>query len=212
MLGAFGGSSYEPLAYYVSDPEPPRTRRTSSMSKTATSTSPTRRSPRPRSGRPFSHLGWGIDKFPACFLPNDILGGSEPAGNCNPTEVTIRQGFRRVEDSDYEPVDWDGYRFQAYGGFYKDRFGFERNYGMTDDKWRRFLNRYQIWERSHYYDDPARTWTGAIACYTPGQELSTTAARTPTTDDDAVRRHRGPVLGGRPASRQGRRRLRATRG
>ena len=30
-----------------------------------------------------SHLGWGIDSFPACFLDADFFHGSGPAGTCN---------------------------------------------------------------------------------------------------------------------------------
>ena len=39
------------------------------------------------------------------------------AGNCNPVEITLRQSFRKVVDTDYEPVDLDGFRFQAFGAF-----------------------------------------------------------------------------------------------
>lgn len=42
-------------------------------------------------------------------------------------------------DSDYEPADWDSYRFQAYGGFTAERNGYARNYGMSDEMWHRFL-------------------------------------------------------------------------
>src|SRR5205814_6278499 len=78
-------------------------------------------------------------------------------------EITIRSSFRRVVDNDYEPVDWDGLRFQAYGAFTNDRFGYARNYGMSDDKWHRFINRYNIWDKSHFYDP---TTGQPVACYT----------------------------------------------
>ncbi|MFT7581886.1 MAG: hypothetical protein ACI9MR_003567, partial [Myxococcota bacterium] len=113
-----------------------------------------------------SSFGWGIDSFPACFLENDFLGGSFPSGSCNPVELTIRQSFRRIEDTDYEPVHWDGFRFQAYGPFYVERYGFARNYGMSDDKWHRFAARYNIWERSHFYTDPD-AMAGPVECFTP---------------------------------------------
>ena len=71
-----------------------------------------------------SFLGWGIKQFPACFLPGIFPGGTEPVGNCNPVELTLRHSFRRVEDTDYEPVDWDGQRFQAYGAFNVERRGY----------------------------------------------------------------------------------------
>ena len=82
-----------------------------------------------------SHLGWGIDSFPACMLDTDFAGGTAPVGSCNPVEITLRQSFRRVVDRDYEPAEWDGYRFRAYGAFVRERFGYARNYGMSDAKW-----------------------------------------------------------------------------
>jgi len=163
LLGVYGGTSYSPLSYYVSDPDHPDAPHFAVEDGYFDITNKAFATPELVD---LSHMGWGVATFPACFLPNDILGGSEPSGNCNPTEVTIRQGFRKVVDSDYEPVDWDGYRFQAYGGFYKERYGYERNYGMSDDKWRRFLGRYNIWERSHYYSD-SENMEGAVECYTP---------------------------------------------
>ncbi len=45
-----------------------------------------------------SHLGWGIDSFPACMLDTDFVGGTAPVGSCNPVEITLRQSFRRVVD------------------------------------------------------------------------------------------------------------------
>ncbi|MDP6944693.1 MAG: hypothetical protein QF464_11130, partial [Myxococcota bacterium] len=113
-----------------------------------------------------SHFGWGIDSFPACFLDNDFMNGSYPAGSCSPVELTVRHSFRQVVDHDYEPMDWDGYRFQSYGAFTVERMGYARNYGMSDEKWHRFIARYPIWERSHYYVN-AEAMTDPVACFTP---------------------------------------------
>ena len=55
--------------------------------------------------------------------------------------------------SDYEPVDWDGRKFSAFGIFYGERFGYARNYGIVDDQWHRFAARYNIWEKSHAYQE-----------------------------------------------------------
>lgn len=162
MLGAFG-VSYEPLAYYVSDPNHPDAPFFDVEEGYFDVTNKAFASP---GSVDLSHLGWGIDSIPACWLDNDIFGGSAPAGNCNATELTIRQAFRKVVDTDYEPADWDGRRFASYGGFYAERYGYARNFGMSDDQWHRFLTRYNIWERSHYYADP-ENMEGEIACYTP---------------------------------------------
>jgi hypothetical protein len=162
MLGAFG-IDYEPLAYYVSDPADPDAPHFDVQDGYFDVTNKAFATP---GMIDMSHLGWGIDSYPACQLPADLLGGTAPYGNCNSIELTIRQSFRKVVDTDFEPADWDGLRFQSYGGFYTERHGYARNYGMSDALWHRFLNRYNIWERSHYYADPA-AMTGAVECYTP---------------------------------------------
>lgn len=127
-----------------------------------------------------SHLGWGFDRVPACFLDYDSLNGSFPEGGCSPVELTVRHSFRRVEDHDYAPVEWDGWRAQAFGGFaFIERFGYARNYGMTDTLHHRFLARYPIWSRHHYYkegDDGEDT-----PCYTPA---TTPLGRDPHRDED----------------------------
>ena len=43
---------------------------------------------------------WGFT-FPGCLLPNIISGGTEPVGNCNPNEITLRHSFKKVVDNDY---------------------------------------------------------------------------------------------------------------
>jgi hypothetical protein len=103
------------------------------------------------------------------MLPGDFAGGTQPSGTCNPVELTLRQSYRRVVPTDFEPMNYDGYRFQAYGAFYEERYGYARNYGMVDEKWHRLIDRYNIWERSHWYKDPA-TMTGAVECYVPQSE------------------------------------------
>jgi hypothetical protein len=70
-----------------------------------------------------------------------------------------------VVDHDYEPADEDGIRFQMLGAFNVERRGYDRSYGMLDTDWHRFISRYNLWARSHYYDDPA-SMTGAVACAT----------------------------------------------
>ncbi|MDI3283329.1 hypothetical protein [Polyangium sp. 15x6] len=168
MLGVYGGVDYEPLDYYVSDPNDPDAPHFDPETGYFDVTNKAFAKPKMID---LSHLGWGIDKFPACYLDNDFFGGSAPSGTCNPVELTIRQSFRRVVDRDYEPVNWDGKRFSAYGAFTVDRSGYARNYGMSDDKWYRFAARYNIWERSHYYADPEKM-TGEVKCFVPEKTLS----------------------------------------
>jgi hypothetical protein len=175
QMGVFGGIIYEPLSYDITDPAHPDFPYLDLENGYFDVTNKAFARPQDID---LSHLGWGIKSFPACYLDMDILSGSAPAGNCNPVELTIRQSFRRVVDNDYEPADWDGYRFQAFGAFTEDRLGYTRNYGLVDAKKRYFIDRYNIWQRSHYYDDPAKM-TGAIACNT-----SETAGDLDTNSDE----------------------------
>jgi len=177
LLGVYGGISYESLGYEVTDPADPDAPFFDTNNGYFDVTNKAFAKPGEIDLRSF---GWGIDSFPSCFLPNDFLGGSEPAGSCNPVELTIRQSFKRVRDDDYEPAHWDGYRFQAFGAFYVERRSYSGSYGMLDTGWRRFISRYNIWERSHYYSDP-ENMTGAIACYT---EEDTPFGEGPERDTD----------------------------
>jgi len=178
LMGIYGGVTYEPVSYYVNDPKHEDAPVFSTEDGYFDVTNKALATP---GMIDLSHLGWGIDAFPACYLDNDILGGSAPAGNCNPVELTLRQAFRRVVDEDYEPQDWNGVRFQQFGAFTADRVGYAQNYGMVDQKWHRFIARYNIWERSHYYADPEKM-TGAIECNTPA---TTPFGADPHRDEDA---------------------------
>lgn len=164
LIGVYGGVTYTPLAYDITDPTHPD----APVIKLADEQyfDVTNKAFAAPQVLDLSHLGWGIDSFPACFLDPDFSGGTGPGAACSPVELTIRHSFRKVVDNDYEPGEWDGYRFQAYGAFYAERMGYARNYGMTDDLWHRFISRYNIWERSHFYSNPEEM-TGFVACYTP---------------------------------------------
>ncbi len=163
MVGIFGGVTYEAMKYDVTDPADPHAPVFDVGTGYFDITSKAFAKPQVID---LSHLGWGIDAFPACFLDPDFMGGTGPSAQCSPVELTIRHSFRRVEDTDFEPQDWDGFRFQAYGAFTAERNGYARNYGMSDDLWHRFIARYDIWARSHYYANPEEM-TGFVACYTP---------------------------------------------
>ena len=160
LLGIYGGITYTSLAAYENDPKSVNAPVFNIEDGYFDVTNMAQAAPKEID---LSSFGWGIESFPACFLPNDFLGGTAPSGNCNPVELTIRQSFRRVEDTDYEPVHWDGYEFAAYGGFYVERTGYDKELGMMDDKWERLLTRYNIWERSHKYSDPSGM-TGGVTC------------------------------------------------
>ncbi|MBL9024149.1 MAG: zinc-dependent metalloprotease [Myxococcales bacterium] len=167
LVGVYGGVTYEPLSYYVNDPNHPDAPHFATSEGYFDITTKVFATP---GLIDLSHLGWGINTFPACYLPNDVFGGSQPFGNCNPTELTLRMSFRRAEPSDYQPADWDGNRFRSFGIFYGERFGYARNYGITDNQWYRLAARYNIWEKHHYYKKGEKCGEGLTASEKfPGQ-------------------------------------------
>lgn len=187
MMGLFGGIHYEPLAYHVTDPTDPNFPVFNLEQGYFDVTNKAFAAPQEID---LSHLGWGIDKFPSCMLPPEFSGGGEPVAMCSPVEITLRQSFLRVSPKiDYEPKDWDGYRFQAYGAFTNDRRGYARNFGIVDEKWHRFISRYEVWQRDHYF---ANEWSGKkftaqderkgeVECNTP---KTVTFGADPNTDAD----------------------------
>lgn len=176
MLGVFGGVRYEPVAYYVNDPTSDDAPRFDEATGYLDVTNKAFAKPQ---GIDLSIFGMGF--MPACMFGVNVSFGTAPAGQCSPVELTIRQAFRKVVPTDYEPADWDGHRFQAYGAFTTERRGYARNYGMTDTQLHRFINRYNLWERSHFYTDP-QAMTGPVECFTPA---TTPAGVDPNRDTDA---------------------------
>lgn len=161
QMGVYGGISYEPLAYAITDPSNEDAPHMDTQNGYFDVTNKAFATP-----LMVTIEQWGFT-FPACFLDADIGGGGAPTTQCSPVELTIRNSFRKVPNNDYEPEDWDGYRFQAFGAFTTDRKGYAREYGMTDTQWHRFINRYNLWDRSHFYENK-EAMTGAVACFTPG--------------------------------------------
>lgn len=86
---------------------------------------------------------WG--KLPACWLY-----GYWPVTNCNPNEVTLRQAFRRVETPVYEALPYNGTQMELFGLFTLDRLGYDRAYGVVDDKWHRFAARWRLAENDFH--------------------------------------------------------------
>jgi hypothetical protein len=160
LLGIINGITYSPLEYAVQNPGDPDAPVFDLDAGYFDITNKLFAEPK--------MIDLGGQMIPGCMLPNIIGGGTEPAGNCNPNELTIRHSFRRVIDNDYEPIDWDGQRFETYGAFTSQRQGYSRDYGLVDAKWKRHISRYNIWDRSHAYSDPA-AMTGATSCTVDGE-------------------------------------------
>lgn len=140
QIGIFGGVKFEPVSYAVMDPanaDAPAFDEKNGYFDVTTKAYATPQN---------IDTPWG--EFPACFLPADY-GGTYPVGNCNPTEITLRLSFKKVVDTDFEPFDQTGIRQEAFGWFTEDRNGYDRHYGVLDQKWHRFAAKYNIWQKSH---------------------------------------------------------------
>jgi hypothetical protein len=167
LVGVIGGVKYEPFSYTVLDPQSPDAPHFVPAEGYFDVTNKVYATPQQIDLAAFGETG----TIPACLLQGAyVSGGTYLWANCNPTELTIRESYRKVVDTDYEPTDHDGVRFQTLGAFnFSYRRGYARNYGLIDQEWTRFLARYNIWKQSHYYADPANpdpTMRGPIACAT----------------------------------------------
>ena len=137
QIGIYGAVAYDPIAYYIDDPSSPDAPVYDKDGGYLDVTNKAFAAPQVISDP--------IDgDFPACFLLDEF-----PWGNCNPSEITLRQSFKRVVDTDYEPLEYDGNMMQDFGFFTSDRYGYDRRYGIIDQKWHRFADRWNIWEKSH---------------------------------------------------------------
>ena len=134
-------------------PRPERSERAGrSTSTTATSTSRRRPSRRRRSStRP-------IGSFPACFFPGE-WGGSNPYGNCNPTEVTLRLSFKKR----------GRHRLRADGP------------GRQPDAGLRFLHRRTATATTVTTASSTRSGTASRPSTTSGRRATSKAASAPST-------------------------------
>ncbi len=119
----------------------------------------------------------GGHKVPACFFYGSLVAGATyPWGNCENSEITVRFSYSRIAQpgqpgfTDYQPIDWDGSRMNAFGVFTRDRLGWDRNYGVVDDKWHRFAQRYNIWQATHSDENCAKPETVSNGC-DPNRDL-----------------------------------------
>lgn len=160
QLGIYYGVVWDPVAYYVNDPESGDAPVFDVDGGYFDVTHKAYASP-----QVIHDEEWG--DYPACWLI-----GSWPLTNCNPSEVTLRQAFKKVTDTDYEPLPIDGTQMDMFGYFTMDRFGYDRRYGVVDDSWRRFATRWNFFERSHVED---------AVCNTPE---TTPVGKRPNRDED----------------------------
>ncbi|MBL0194481.1 MAG: hypothetical protein IPQ09_09730 [Myxococcales bacterium] len=145
QIGLYGAVKWDPISYWVDDPKSPDAPELRLKDGYFDVTAKAFAAP-----QVIHDEEWG--DFPACWLVGEL-----PQTSCNPSEVKLRLAFKKVVDTDYEPADYDGKKMDMFGYFTNDRFGYDRRYGIVDDRWKRFASRWNIWQRSH--DD-------AVACGT----------------------------------------------
>jgi len=163
QMGLWGAVQWSPIAYHVAEPASPDAPAFDQPGGYLDVTTKAFAAP-----QMVHDEEWG--DFPACMLV-----GSFPRISCNPSEVKLRLAFKRVVDTDYEPLEYDGRKMELFGFFTNDRFGYDRRYGVVDEKWHRLASRWNVFERSHAGGD------AKIACATPE---TTPPGAGPHRDDD----------------------------
>ncbi len=161
-LGIEGAVAFEALTYYVDDPKSPDHPVVDLANGYLDTTIKVFAKP-----QMIHDPDWG--DVPACYLT-----GNAPLANCNPSEVVLRQAFMKVVDHDFEALDYDGNRMDLFGWFSNDRFGYDRHYGIVDDKWHRFASKWNVFEKSHA--------SPVVACASPS---STPVGKDPHRDENA---------------------------
>ncbi len=160
QIGLYGGVKWDPISYWVDDPKSPDAPELKLSEGYFDVTAKAFAAP-----QVIHDEEWG--DFPACWLV-----GESPQTSCNPSEVKLRLAFKKIVDTDYEPLDFDGKKMDMFGYFTNDRHGYDRRYGIVDDRWKRFASRWNIWEKSH---------ANAATCGTP---QTTPAGADVHRDDD----------------------------
>ena len=82
--------------------------------------------------------------------------------DCLGSEIRVRSSFMKVPEgdqaSDYMPLEYDDVRFQRFGYFRSERYGYNPEYGVVEPARQFFASRYNLWE-------------DAASCYDPDAEL-----------------------------------------
>jgi len=101
----------------------------------------------------FDYYGYQV---PYCLLQNMNLypsSYSEGSVECNDQEVTLRTSFWKVptgdQSTDYEVGELTSWQGNIMGNLTLHRSGYDREYGTTDTDWHIYLQRYNIWKKSH---------------------------------------------------------------
>jgi hypothetical protein len=199
FLGVLGGVKYDPIAYTVLDPSQP----TAALRRGGGYFDVTNKALRLAETIDLASLASATARS-RLLLSNQISGGTEPWGNCNPTRspCAILPARRR------QRLRADGLRRPALSVPGRIQLHISGGASRATTAWWTAMEplsflRYNIWERSHFYADP-QAMTGELACAT----YDTTEAPTgdpnadPNRDVRAVGRNRRRVPGAGAGSRR----------
>jgi hypothetical protein len=194
MLGMFGAIRWSPMSYWDGDPKSPDAPVVDEATGYFDVTTKAFASPQ------MLDTPWG--QYPACWFPAS-WGGGYPYANCNPTEVTLRLSFKRVTDTDFEPTEFNGNQMEAFGWFLQERLGYERNYGILDQRWHRFAAKYNTFEKNHIEGtqcavDYWRDASGKIQNYRVDESSPDGFAHDPNTGLPIPDPNGKPFPGGKP--------------
>ncbi len=134
--------------------------------------------------------------IPTCYIYN-LYTGTDTT-DCNDQEMTVRTAFMKVPDRDYEAAETSGDKFTMFGTFNRERYGYDRQYGVIDTALHQYMARHNLWKQSHLATasgDVDKLKTGQIkalpanlTCGTPDQSKQLAdqacAAATPGSNCD----------------------------
>jgi hypothetical protein len=68
--------------------------------------------------------------------------------DCNSQEIKVRNSFMKTTERDYEPLVYDDRMMEKFGYFTTERKSYDRQYGQTETGRVRFINRFNLWDKS----------------------------------------------------------------
>ena len=85
---------------------------------------------------------WGMP-VPMCWLYSNVFN------DCMGSRIKVRSSFMKAkEDNVYEPLTFDDHKFDKFGYFRVDRYGYDHSYGVVDTAVDYLIERFNIWKRA----------------------------------------------------------------
>jgi hypothetical protein len=85
---------------------------------------------------------WGMP-VPMCWLYSNVYA------DCLGSRIKVRSSFMKArEDNVYEPLTFDDHKFDKFGYFRTERYGYDHNYDVVDTAVDYLIERFNIWKRA----------------------------------------------------------------